>query len=159
MLTKVLLFIVSAVFLFRLHVVVGKWLEQVFGFFKLNEIYNFEFPSPEFFTRISAILFLAVLGYFAFWFGYRQVKEYYSVLTLHPQAKKLIYIEDTLVSKNLHIISIPEIDIIVLRQNLFSSLFHIGTLELQKKSGERIMIASLKNASQALKGISSVKHK
>ena len=57
------------------------------------------------------------------------------------------------------IFNIPEMDFIVLKQNILSRLFGIGTISLQKKSGEQIVIKSLKKATKITRLITEIKNK
>ncbi|OHD56201.1 MAG: hypothetical protein A2Y33_00070 [Spirochaetes bacterium GWF1_51_8] len=155
---KVIFFFAAAYFFYELHHPVGKILQDIIGFFKLDEIYKFTFPGEDFFQKVSSALFLLVLAYFGIWFLGRQIQGLLSGLAVDKSSKKLYYVKNILIATNLYVFNVPEIDVIVLKQNLLARLVRIGTLELQKKSGERIVVSMLQNAPQAVAEIAPLKN-
>ncbi|OHD53220.1 MAG: hypothetical protein A2014_12065 [Spirochaetes bacterium GWF1_49_6] len=155
---KVVLFFIAGYFFYEIHHPVGTILQNVMGFFKLDEIYKFKFPDADFFQKAASALFLLVLAYFGVWFLGRQIQGLLSGLAVDRAGKKLYYVRNSLVTVDLYMFAVPEIDMIVLRQNIAGRFLKIGSLELRKKSGERIVIASLGRAPDAIATISSIKN-
>jgi hypothetical protein len=155
---KVMLFFAAGYFFYELHHPVGTILQNIMGFFKLDEIYKFKFPDPGFFQKVSSVLFLLILAYFGVWFLGRQIQGILSGLAVDRAGKKLYYVRNSLVTIDLYMFAVPEIDMIVLKQNIAGRILRVGTIELRKKSGERIAIASIQRAPEAINSISSIKN-
>jgi hypothetical protein len=139
--------------IYWLHPVVGSWLKTALDFFKLHEIYNFTFPSKSFFDTIASYLFLFIIGYHGIYFLSHQVKALFSSLVINKSEQKIYYIKNFFIKKDLFIFSIPDIALIVLKQNIISRLFGLGTISLQKRSGEQIEIRTVQGAHGFLKSI------
>lgn len=150
-----LLFISYRLYLF--HPIVAGWLEEGLKFFRLSEIYNFDFPGKSSFLTISSYLFLFILGYHGLYFLYYQLQALFSSVVISESEKKVYYIRSSLVKKDLFIFTIPEIDLVVMEQNLLFRPFKMGNLNLFKKSGEKIVVTSLKEAPGLVKMISEIK--
>jgi hypothetical protein len=148
-------FVSYRVYLF--YPLIGKWLKEGFDFFKLQEIYNFEFPKQPFFDSVASGILLFVIGYHGLFFLYRQLIGLFSVLVVNKDEAKVYYLRSSFVKKELYVFSIPDIALVVLKQNILSRLFHIGTIALQKKSGELIEIRSIMQAQRVVKELSGSK--
>jgi hypothetical protein len=142
---------------YGLHPVVGTWLKTGLDFFKLHEIYNFKFPAKSFFDTIASYLFLFLIGYHGIYFLYHQILGLFSVLVINKTDEKIYYIRNLFIKKDLFIFSIPEIALVVLKQNIISRLFGLGTITLQKRSGEEVMIRTIQHAHLLLKEFTSMK--
>ena len=135
----------------------GDLIRKGFEFFKLEEIYNFKFPSKSFFDRVAEIIFLFIILYYGMFFLIRQIQALFSSFILNLNEKKAYYIKNLIIFKNIHVIQIAEIDHIVLKQNILGRLIHIGTIVLEKKSGEKIIIRSLNKASDITKQLAEMR--
>jgi len=156
---KVALVVIIALLVFPYHLVLGEWLEQGFAFFRLHEIYNFDFPQRDFFINIAKVLFLFVIGYYSIFFGKNQIQALFSSLSLSKNDKTAYYVRNFLIQKDVFIFNIPEMDFIILKQNIIFRIFGIGTISFQRKSGEQIVIKSLKNATKITRLITKIKNK
>lgn len=145
--------------LYELHPYVGAWFKAGLDFFKLHEIYNFKFPSESFFNTVASYLFLFVIGYHGIYFLYHQVLGFFSVLVINKTDEKVYYIRNFFIKKDLFIFSIPDIALVVLKQNIISRLFGLGTISLQKRSGEQIVIRTVQRAHLLLKDLTRMKKK
>ena len=154
---KILTAVILIYFLFPLHLEAGKYLEQGFNFFKLSEIFNFKFPEGGFFIKISKYFFILVILYYGIIFLSRQIESFFSALVVNKTDKKVYYIKNRIIIKNLFVFSMTEMTAIVLKQNLVSGIFNYGTIVFQKPAGDEIKIGSLKNARLAIRTISSMK--
>ncbi|MBN2533522.1 MAG: PH domain-containing protein [Spirochaetales bacterium] len=143
--------------LYELHPVVGTWLKNGLDFFKLHEIYNFKFPSKSFFDTVASYLFLFVIGYHGIYFLYHQVLGLFSVLVINKTDEKVYYIRNFFIKKDLFIFSIPDIALVVLKQNVISRLFGLGTISFQKRSGEQVVIRTIQHAHLLLKDLTQMK--
>jgi len=143
--------------IYELHPIVGSWMKIGLDFFKLHEIYTFKFPNRSFFNTVSSYVFLFILGYHGIFFLYHQLTAFFSVIVVSKSEEKLYYIKSYFIKKELFIFSIPDIALIILKQNFFYRFFDIGTISLQKKSGEQIIIKSIKEASKLLKELTEIK--
>jgi hypothetical protein len=140
---------------FRLHPILGGWLETGFRFFKFHEIYNFTFPARSFFDRIAAILAGIVLGYYGLYFLFYQLQALFSSIIVSRREKKIFYIKSLFVKKDLHMFSASELDFFVLKHNLLSRLFGIGTLVLSGKNGDLITVRGVGRAGRIMKEIAA----
>lgn len=154
--TKVAIVAFISYLFYLLHPIVGDWLEQGFLFFRLHEIYNFDFPGKSFFQMIAEYLFLFIIGYHGIFFLFHQFQALFSSLAVSRLDKKVYYIKNHLIKKELFVFSVPEMEIFRLKQNILYRLLGIGTITIQKKSGETVIIKSLKNAPQVMKYITSI---
>jgi hypothetical protein len=137
--------IISYLF-FLLYPYLSGYLKEGILFFRLHEIFNFDFPSIRVLDNLAKIILGIIIGYIGIFFVKYQVEALLSALIVSPGDKRIYYIKNTFILKELYIFSIPEIDHVVLKQNIITRLLGIGTLLLQKKSGERVIIASIKDA-------------
>ncbi len=151
---KVALVAVVSAWLYGFAPLVGKWLKIGFDFFKLEDIYNFEFPKQPFFDAIAGYAILSVIAYYGIWFLYRQLLAFLSVLVINDAEDKVYVVRNAFVRKTLYVFSIADIALVVLRQNLVARLFGIGTISLEKKSGELVEINSVGSAREAVKLLS-----
>jgi hypothetical protein len=138
---------------------VAAWIKWLIGFFRLNEIYNFEMPGRDVLENIGRIVLVIPIGYAGIWFSWYQLTALFSSFAVNEKGKKAYYIKNVLIKKELFIFSIPEIEHFILKQNIVTRLFGIGTIVLKKKSGETVRIGSLKNVSSVIKKLSSIKSK
>jgi hypothetical protein len=143
--------------IWELHPIVGNWFKIGLDFFKLHEIYNFRFPARSFFDTVAGYLFLIVLGYHGLYFLYHQLQDLFSVLALSKADEKIFYIRNLFLKKDLYIFSIPDIALVVLKQNILYRLLGLGTISLQKRSGEQIVIRSIRGATRMLKELTEMK--
>jgi len=141
---------------FLLYPYVSAWLKEGIIFFRLHEIYNFDFPTVAFLDNLAKIILLIILGYAGIFFIIYQIQALFSAFIISPFDKKVYYVKNFLIFKELFIFSIPEIDHVVLNQNIIYRFFGIGTIRLKKKSGEQVVIANLKNASKIFTKISEI---
>jgi hypothetical protein len=88
---------------------------------------------------------------------YHQIQALFSALVVCKTKNKVYYIKNHIIKKELYVISIPLMDVIILKQNILYRILGIGTIVLQKKSGEKIIITSIKSASKTFKEISDIK--
>ena len=121
---------------FSLYPYVSKFIKEGILFFRLHEIYNFDFPTNTFLDTIAKIVLGIIIGYAGLFFVKYQVEALFSALVVSTEDKRVYYIKNALILKSLYIISMPEIDHVILKQNIITRLFGIGTILLQKKSGE-----------------------
>ncbi|MBN2535206.1 MAG: PH domain-containing protein [Spirochaetales bacterium] len=140
---------------FSLYPYLSGYLKQGILFFRLHEIFNFDFPTTTFLDNLAKIILCIIIGYTGLFFVKYQVEALLSALIINTNDKKVYYIKNTFLLKELFIFSLPGIDHVVLKQNILSRLLGIGTILLQKKSGERIIIASIKNAPGVFTKLSS----
>jgi hypothetical protein len=145
--------------LYQLHPVVGTWFKTGMDFFKLHEIYNFKFPAKSFFDTVASYLFLLIIGYHGIYFLYHQVLGLFSVLVVNRTDEKVYYIRNLFIKKDLFIFAIPDIALVVLKQNIISRLFGLGTISLQKRSGEQVVIRTVQRAHLLLKDLTGMKKK
>lgn len=143
--------------LYELHPVVGTWLKTGLDFFKLHEIYNFKFPAKSFFDTVAHYIFLFIIGYYGIYFLYHQILGLFSVLVINKVDEKVYYIKNFFVKKDLFIFSIPDIALVILKQNIISRLFGLGTISLQKRSGEQVVIRTVQRAHVLLKDLTKIK--
>jgi hypothetical protein len=137
--------IISFLF-FSLYPYLAGYLKEGILFFRFHEIFNFDFPSTTSLETLAQIILGIIIGYTGIFFIKYQAEALLSSLIISIQEKRIYYIRNIFFLKELYIFSLPEIDHVVLKQNIITRLLGIGTLLLQKKSGERVVIASLKNA-------------
>jgi hypothetical protein len=142
---------------FGLYPYLSTWLKDGIIFFRLHEIYNFDFPTDAFLDTVAQIILGIILGYIGLFFITYQVQALFSSLVVSTFDKKVYYIKNILIWKALYIFSIPEIDHVVLKQNIIYRFLGIGTIMFQKKSGEKVMMCSLKNAPKVFRELSSIK--
>lgn len=143
--------------IWELYPIVGKWMKIGLDFFKLHEIYNFRFPGIGFFESVANYLFLFILGYHGLFFLYHQLLDLFSVIAISAADGKVFYVRNLFLKKELYVFSIPDIALIVLRQNILARLIGVGTISLQKRSGEQVAIRSVGNARTLLMLISDGK--
>ena len=143
--------------IYELHPIVGTWFKAGLDFFKLHEIYNFKFPSKSFFDTIASYLFLFVIAYHGIYFLYHQVQAFFSVLVINKADEKVYYIKNFFIKKDLFIFSVPDIALVVLKQNIVSRLFGLGTISLQKRSGEQVVIRTVQRAHVLLKDLTAIR--
>jgi len=139
--------LIASYLFFSLFPYLSKYLLQGILFFRLHEIYNFDLPSTTFLDNLAKIILLIVIGYIGIFYLKHQFQALLSSLAISACDRRLYYIKNLFLLKELYIFSIPEIDHVVLKQNILTRLLGIGTLLFQKKSGEQVRIASIKNAS------------
>ena len=132
------------------------YLKQGILFFRLHEIYNFDLPTTTFLENLAKIILLIIIGYTGIFFVKYQLEALLSALVISKADKRVYYIKNSFLLKELYIFSIPEIDHVVLKQNILTRLIGIGTIMLQKKSGEQVIIASIKNASKVCTQLTSI---
>jgi hypothetical protein len=144
--------------IWELHPIVGNWFKIGLDFFKLHEIYNFKFPGKSFFDTVASYLFLFVLGYHGLFFLYHQLQDLFSVLAVSRADEKVFYIRNLFIKKDLYIFSIPDIALVVLKQNILYRFIGLGTISLQKRSGEQVVIRSISGAPFLLKQLTEMKH-
>ncbi|MBN2444920.1 MAG: PH domain-containing protein [Spirochaetales bacterium] len=142
---------------YELHPIVGNWFKIGLDFFKLHEIYNFTFPPQSFFDSIASYLFLFIIAYHGIYFLYHQIQALFSVLVINDAEDKVYYIKNFFIKKDLFIFSIPDISLVVLKQNIISRLFGLGTISLQKRSGEQVVIRTVQRAHILLKHLTNTK--
>lgn len=143
-------------FFYSLYPYLSGYLKEGILFFRLHEIFNFNFPTTTFLDDLAKIILCIIIGYVGLFFVKYQVEALLSAFMISTKDKKVYYIKNCFFIKELYIFSIPEIDHVVLKQNILTRLLGIGTILLQKKSGECVMIASIKNASKVFSTLSSV---
>lgn len=135
----------------------GDLIRKGFEFFKLEEIYNFKFPSKSFFDRVAEIIFLFIIIYYGAFFLIRQIQALFSSFIVNRSERIAYYIKNLVVIKNIHVIQIAEIDHIILKQNILGRLIRIGTIVLEKKSGEKIIVRALNKASDITKQLAEMR--
>jgi hypothetical protein len=143
---KISLALFAGFALFGFYPEVGRVVEQLIHFFRLHEIYNFDMPGPVMFDAIGQVILAIVIVSAGFSFAVRQLTALFSSFVVNPLWKKAYYIKNILIRKELYVFSLPEIEHCILTQSIPARLFGIGTLELRKKSGYTVRIASVKNA-------------
>lgn len=141
---------------YSLYPYLAGFLKQGILFFRLHEIFNFDFPTATFLDNLAKIILCIIIGYVGIFFVKYQLEALLSALIISAKDKKAYYLKNTFILKELYIFSIPEIDHVVLKQNILTRLLGIGTILLQKKSGERVIIASIKNASSVFAHLTSI---
>jgi len=156
---KVALAVVFSFWFYGLAPFVGKWLKIGFDFFKLQDIYKFEFPKQSFFDAIAGYAILFVIAYVGLWFLYHQLVAFLSVLVVNETENRVYVVRNVFVKKTLYAFSIADIALVVLRQNMFARLFGIGSISLEKKSGELVEIKSIAGARNAVRLISGTRGK
>ena len=129
-----------------LYPILGTWLKKGFEFFKLYEIYNFQFPKTRTFDTVAEVMFLLVIGYYGIPFLIRQVQALFSSLVVDPAEKKVYYIKSFLLIKDIYIFMAAEMHHFVLKQNIVSRFLRIGTVVLERKAGEKVVVRSLSRA-------------
>ncbi|MFP4362648.1 MAG: hypothetical protein ACLFR1_02135 [Spirochaetia bacterium] len=154
---KVTVVVLLSIKIYSFHGAVGNWFEEVVAFFRLEEIYNFDFPSSSFFQRISRYLFLFVIAYYGLYFLYYQILAFFSALVIDTESNRAYYVKNSLLSKELYILPLPEMDMVVLKQNLIFRLFSMGSVVFHKNSGETITVSSIFMAPSAVKLLSAQK--
>jgi hypothetical protein len=82
----------------------------------------------------------------------------FSSFIVNEKEGKAFYIKSYLVKKDLYTFSIPEIDMIILKQIILFRILNMGTIILHKKTGEQIKIVSLKNVSSLYKRLTVFKN-
>jgi len=152
-LLKLALFAEGALLLYSRHPLLADAMEQGVKFFRLHEIYRFSLPERPFFVRVAGLLFAAVIGYYGLAFLVHQVQALFSTLAVDRKAGRLYYIRGFLVKTDLLVFSIPQMEYVTLKHNLVSRLLDIGTLVVQEKSGERIVVRSVGQASAVLRAL------
>ncbi|MBN2439953.1 MAG: hypothetical protein JXJ04_01350 [Spirochaetales bacterium] len=148
--------IVLSLSFFSLYPYLATYIKELILFFRLNEIYNFDFPTTTFIESIARAILLIILGYIGIFYVKYQFEALFSALVISTTDKKVYYIKNALIMKELFIFSMPEIDLVVLKQNILTRLLGIGTILLQKKSGEQVIIASIKNPSKIFLHLTSL---
>ena len=156
---KMTIFAVLAVGFYLLFTVLGAWIQKGFEFFRLHEIYNFDFPKKSFFYSVAEIIMLLIIGYYGIFFLLRQVQALFSTLVLSRSENKIFYIKNTLIWKDFYLFQVAEIDHIVLKQNIIGRLFGIGTVVLAKKNGEGVRVASIRDAPGVVREFSTLKNR
>ena len=152
--------LVVAYLSYRFHALypfLSTWLKKGFEFFKLHEIYNFRFPKKRTFDTVAEVLCLVVIAYYGIPFFIRQVQAFFSSLVIDPSEKKVYYIKSFLLVKDIYIFMVPEIHHIVLKQNIISRLLNMGTVVLEKKAGEKVIVRSLFRAPDIVKQLMKIK--
>jgi hypothetical protein len=146
---------------FGFYPVIGKWLKIGFDFFKLEEIYTFEFPKQPFYDSVAMYLILAVIVYYSVYFLYHQVAAFLSVLVINEAERKVYIVRNVFVRKSLYVFSIQDLALVVLSQSMIGRFFGLGTISLEKKSGELVEIKSVYGARRAVRLLSAKpkKHK
>jgi hypothetical protein len=147
--------LIASLLFYRLRFLLGGWLEKGFAFFKLSEIYNFQFPGRSFFDRIGGIVILIVICYYGAHFLIHQLQALCSSLVVSVQEGKLYYIRSFFVKKDLFVFPMPETDMVVLKQNAVSRFLGIGTIIVREKNGDRIEARGLMRPEEILKRIVS----
>ena len=145
---------------YRFHALypfLGSWIKKGFEFFRLHEIYNFQFPRKRTFDTVAEVLFLLIIAYYGIPFLIRQIQAFFSSLVIDPSEKKVYYIKSFLLVKDIYIWMIPEIHHVVLKQNVVSRILNIGTVVLEKKAGEKVVIRSLFKAPDIVKQLMKFK--
>lgn len=132
--------------IYPLHVIVGGWFEEVVSFFKLNEIYSFEFPGSEFFIKIAKYLFITLLGYFGLYIIYYLYQYFFSELIFISDTQKIYYRHRKWFINQLYIIEPDDIRLISLQQNWFQRLVMSGDIILVRISGDTIHIKGISRA-------------
>lgn len=161
---KFTLFFLIVMILFPYHVKFGEILQTGCKFFKLNEIFNFKFPSNLFFYNMSINIFLIFFIYHGYFFLINQVESIFSSLAINqrPSDSRLhlnknyienplyCYVKNKLIVKEYIVFSPKDIEYGIIKQNIISKLFKIGTVIFQKHNGDQIIIRSIKYPEQAI---------
>jgi hypothetical protein len=153
-LCKVAIVAAASYWLYTLFPILGKWLREGFDFFKLQDIYNFEFPKQTFFDSIALYLLLFIIAYHGLYFLYHELSAFLSVLVVNEAEAKVYLVRSVFVKKVLYVFAIPEIALVILRQNIVARIFGIGTISLEKKSGDLVEIRSIAGARKAVRLLS-----
>ncbi len=124
----------------------AQFLEEGFRFFRLHEIYKFEFPHAGFFVRLTRLLLLIPLAHSGIFFLLDQIEATFSAAVIDKRGRCVYYVRDRLVTKELCQLRLVEIDMIRLKQNLLLRPFRVGTVELVRKNGQTITIRGLWHA-------------
>lgn len=148
---KIALVILISYNIYILYPILGGYIEKGFEFFRLHEIYNFDFPKPSFFDTIAKYLLLFVVGYHGLYFLYFQIQALFSTLVIDKQNCRMYYLKNAVIHKQVYVITLREINYLSLNQNLLFRLLRMGSIVVEKKNGESIKIASLMNAPKAMK--------
>jgi hypothetical protein len=156
-LLKIIIAATASFLAFNLYPYLSSWLKEGLIFFRLHEIYNFDFPTGAFLDTVAQIIIVIILGYIGLFFITYQTQALFSSLVVSTDDKKVYYIKNIIVWKALYIFSIPEIDHVVLKQNILYRLIGVGTIVFQKKSGEKVIINSIKNAPKVFRELSLIK--
>jgi hypothetical protein len=154
-LVKIGLVAVISYQVYGFYTLLGKWLKEGFDFFKLQDIYNFEFPKQPFFDTVAIVLLLFIICYHGLYFLYNQLLAFLSVLVVNKVESKVYIVKNVFIRKELFVFSIPDIALVILRQNILARIFGIGTIALEKKSGELVEIKSVMGARAAAKLLSA----
>ncbi|MBN2737033.1 MAG: PH domain-containing protein [Spirochaetales bacterium] len=154
---KIAVIIGAGLWLYSFYPMVAEWMKIGLDFFKLHEIYNFDFPSILFFEKIASWVLGLLIVYHGGFILYHQLVALFSSLSVDPVNNKVYYLENILLKKDLYVFEISEIDLVILRQNILFRFLGMGTLIFQKKSGDQVKIISLKQANEMMKLISRLK--
>jgi hypothetical protein len=154
---KIAIAVTLSYLLFSQYFYLSSWLSQGLAFFRLNEIYNFEFPKQPFFDSLAKGILLVIIGYYGLYFTYYQIQALFSSFVVSGRQKKAYYIKNFLVKKDLYIFSLPEMDYFTLKHNLLFRPLGIGTIVLKNKSGETITVRSVAYAPKAIKKMTEIK--
>ncbi|MBN1698445.1 MAG: PH domain-containing protein [Spirochaetales bacterium] len=155
-LVKTIIAVTVFIFVFNLYPYLSGWLGEIVRFFRLHEIYHFDFPTRSSLDTAAQVIIALVLGYIGLFFLIYHIQALFSSLVINNAGKKAYYIRNSVVCTSLYVFSVPEIDHIVLKQNILFRLLGIGTIVFMKKSGEKVTIASIKNASKVFRQFSSI---
>ncbi|MBN1523324.1 MAG: PH domain-containing protein [Spirochaetales bacterium] len=145
--------------LYTQYPVLSGWLDQGFSFFRLQDIYNFQYPQRSFFDLIAQGILVFIIGYYGVYFAYYQIQSLFSSAVLTLRHNTLFYIRNFLVKKELFIFKLTDIDYLVLKQNLLYRLFGVGTILIKNRAGEIVTIRSLKYASHLVRKLSYARSK
>lgn len=136
--------------IYPLHYIVGGWFEEVMSFFRLQEIYSFEFPESSFFIGIAKGLFIALLGYFFLYGFYYLYQYFFSELVLIPEMNKIYYRHRKWFTSQLYVIETDDLKMVSIKQNWVQRLIMSGDIRLERVSGDTITVKGVGRAAMFL---------
>jgi hypothetical protein len=146
---KTAVFIILIVKIYPLYKIAGDYIKIGFNFFKIEEIYKFKMPDIKFFYLVSRILIIGLIAYHGFYFLKKQAEGIFSSIIIDNKNNKIYLIKSCLIKNDLYIFSKSDVSPVLIRQNIISKIFNIGTIILQKKDDEKISISSISDIKKA----------
>jgi hypothetical protein len=153
---KIIIGIFIIIFIYNLHVDIGRLMFKGFSFFKLDEIFKFKVPDENFFIKISKYLFLIIIIYHSFLFFIPQIRGLFSSLVVCKTQKSFYYVNNKILSKHFFVFNFNTINNIQLKQNFLLKYLNIGTIIISKNDSKEIIIKSVYKAADAIKNINEV---
>lgn len=137
----------------------GYVMEEIFGFFRLSEIYNFTFPDSVFFFLLARYIIHAIFLFYGSLLVYSVLPAVFSLLVVYPGQKKLYYIRNTIFDRKLYIIEIPDIRITILHQNIIERMMYFGTVEVRDNHGSTLHLESITGPRKLVATLEELKKK